>query len=78
METTKQNKPKKDGKGWQKLQEIKNRGLQKKRLNTYTASNTISFIAEPIIETRKASLIEKLYCAYQHLYDIEEAEGVDP
>ena len=70
METTKQNKPKKDGKGWQKLQEIKNRGLQKKRLNTSAASTTIYDIEEPIIETCRVGLTEKLARSYQHFSDI--------
>ena len=70
METTKDKKPKKCGKGRQKLQERKNQGLQKERLYTSAASTTISAITEPIIE--------KLARAYQHLSDLEESKGVDP
>ena len=64
IETTKEKKPKKDGKGRQKLRERKKQGLQKKRLNTSAASTAIAPIAEPSIETRKASLTEKLAHTY--------------
>ena len=47
-------------------------------MNTSAASTTIYAIAEPIIETRTASLIEKLARAYQHFSEIEEDEGGDP
>ena len=66
MYTTKYKRPKKDGKGRKKLRERKKQGLQNKRLNTSAASTTISAIAEPIIETRKASLTDKLAQDYHH------------
>ena len=53
-------------------------GLQKNQLNTSAAYTTIYAIAEPIIETRKAILKEKLARAYQHFSDIEQYQGGDP
>ena len=78
VETKKENKPNKYGKGRQKLRERKKQGLQKNQLNTSAASAMIAAIAEPRIETRKAILTEKLARAYQHFSEIEEAEGGDP
>ena len=78
METTKEKKPNKYGNGWQKLRERKTQVLHKKRLNTSAASTVIDAIAEPSIETRKASLTEKNSRAYQHFSEIEDAEGGDP
>ena len=78
MEKTKENNPKRDWKVRKNLRERKKKGLQKMRLNTSTASTMLAAIEEPIIETRKASLAEKLDRDYQHFSDIEEAEGGDP
>ena len=78
METTKEKNPKKDVKIWKKVRERENQVLQMNHLNSSASSTTISVIEEPIIETRKAGLIEKLARAYQHFSEIEEAKGGDP
>ena len=78
MDKSKEKKPKNDKTGQWSLRERINQGLQKKQLNTSAASTIIYAIAEPSIETRKASLIEKLARAYQHFSEIEDAEGGDP
>ena len=57
-------------KGQKKLQERKNQGLQKKLLNKSAASTTIYDIEEPIIETCRVGLTEKLARSYQHFSDI--------
>ena len=47
-------------------------------MNTSAASTTIAAIAEPIIETRRTSLKDKLARSYQNFYDIEEDKGGYP
>ena len=78
METTKEKNPKKDVKIWQKARERENQVLQKNQLNSSASSTTIAAIEEPIVETRKAGLIEKLDRAYQYFFEIEEYEVGDP